>query len=131
MTVTDVNVDLRIDHPHSQDLTLILRSPAGNKVILSKGNTKGKNLGEGGCPKEPLPMFPTFPTWMQLDDSSGFPLAGGPAPYVAHSFHPHRPLAPFNGTQANGTWKLTAKDTKDGEKGQIRCAMLVIPFDYS
>jgi subtilisin-like proprotein convertase family protein len=133
MTVTDVNVNLRVNHPSTHDLTLLVQSPTGEKVTVSQHNTTGKNLGQGPkCPEEPLPLFPmpVFPDWTTLDDASGFPLSSGSAPYP-DTYHPHRPLADFNGKQANGTWKLIAKDTKEGKKGSIQCAMLVIPFDYT
>src|SRR4051812_25498113 len=62
MTVPALDLDVRINHRRTQDLTLILRSPLGDKVTLSKHNTPEKTLGKGpACPDEPLPIIPPVP----------------------------------------------------------------------
>src|SRR5215212_8326040 len=102
MTVTDANVSLRISHPRTHDLIVSLRSPSGQKVLLSRHDTKGTDLGTNPkCPASlPIvPPYPPMPVFTTFDDS-GTQLSGAAAPYTG-TYKPHSPLSALNGTQAN------------------------------
>ena len=153
-TLDYVSVSIRVDHAKTRDLVAKLKrpnfdytgpnpgEPDQRVVTLTNRDTRGENLGSGGCPDQnpmsapagfttlndgggpPMPMLPTTPP----------SLAVGDAPYEGN-FQPSEPLAGFNGYHhapdgnpaSPETWKLIVRDVRDNQaRGKLRCAVLYL-----
>jgi len=110
VTILDLEVALRVDHPFVFDLT----------VALSKGPTTVYLVSNMGwappyvCGMDNLNVV--------LDDEG----TGGPiqdlctvAMSSPPNYTPHQPLSAFDGLSAAGDWTLTVKDTYGGEVGTL------------
>ena len=92
--ITDVNVELSIDHTFDGDLEVFLISEAGTRVELFTNVGSAQN---------------NF-TNTVLDDEADFPITSGSAPFT-NSFRPEGSLAVYDGDDPNGTWTLEITDT--------------------
>ncbi len=92
--ISDVNVNVTIDHPKASNLTLFLVAPDGTQVRLARnlGGATGANY-----------------TGTVFDDQGPAPIATAAAPFTG-TFRPEQPLAAFNGRPANGNWRLRVVD---------------------
>lgn len=105
VTLTDVNVRVRIDHTYVGDLVVSLRSPAGTSVTLLNRPVCGDNN-----------MDVTF------DDASSVNLqshCAGTTPWYSGTARPSQPLSAFNGQSTAGTWTLTVTDNAGGDSGTL------------
>lgn len=105
VTLTDVNVRVRIDHTFVRDLIVSLRSPAGTTVIL---------LNRPSCSDDNMDV--TF------DDASGVDLSNhcdGTDPWYSGTARPYQALSAFNGQSSSGTWTLTVSDNQGGDSGTL------------
>jgi uncharacterized repeat protein (TIGR01451 family) len=119
-TVTDVNVQLRIDHTQTSDLDIWLEHDGLPPVQINRDNgDSGDNFGTGADCTNPT-------TLTRLDDEATAPISAGAAPF-AGSFMPDNPLAFFYGTPAEGDWTLKIVDDSENlEVGTLVCWNLEI-----
>jgi hypothetical protein len=113
--VSEVDAQIRVNHPRTQDLKVFLKAPTGDRVALSRRSTRGRNLGEGprSCDSSGTHFI-----------EGGTPLDEGSAPY-AGEFEPEGSFARLTDDEdPEGTWKLIIKDVHDGKSGTIFCAQL-------
>jgi len=100
--VTDINVEVDIDHTWTSDLRLILVSPNGQRIVLAN------RLGDDGQDFDQT-MFDA-----QADQS----IRNADAPFRG-TFKAQHDLNRLNGTSANGRWKLVVRDFADGDGGSL------------
>jgi subtilisin-like proprotein convertase family protein len=104
--ITDLNVNLIIEHPHTNQLEVTLIAPDGTRIPLALA--RGDDADFGGT------IF---------DDQAADPISAGTSPFVG-SFQPESPLDVVNGLSPNGTWTLEVVDTVSGEAGMLVSASL-------
>jgi subtilisin family serine protease/subtilisin-like proprotein convertase family protein len=97
--VTRTEVTVSIQHPYPSDLTITLTSPSG-KTITLLGNRY-------------LAVSTTGEWTVTFDD------AAGPTPDAQGHVRPDESLAAFLGSDSNGPWTLTVKDTAANDKGTL------------
>ena len=100
--VADLNVTVNIDHNFVGDLTLVLISPNGTRIVLSDRN------GASGDDY----------TNTVFDDAAGVSIVDGAPPYTG-VFRPEEPLSTLFGQSALGTWTLEVTDNAGGVTGTI------------
>jgi subtilisin-like proprotein convertase family protein len=100
--MSDINVNMNINHSYVEDLRITLIAPDGTRVPLVDGV-----WGDGD----------DF-TNTTLDDEASVSITGGVAPFTG-SFRPISPLSVLYGTSANGTWSLEIQDTASGDVGTL------------
>ena len=101
LIVSDVNVNLDVDHTFLSDLTITLRSPTGTEVVLV-ANSCGSSRDIGA-------VFD--------DDAPPFTCSTNPA--ISGTVRPIGSLASFNGESALGDWTLTIQDSFDVDGGSL------------
>lgn len=110
--VTDVNVQLRINHTYDRDLVLALVHPDGTEVLLVRRRGRsGDNFGTGACGSA---------AYTVLDQSAAQSITNGSAPF-AGTYRPEGTLDAFNGKPLNGTWRLRMTDMDVGDAGTNLC----------
>lgn len=87
--ITDININLSINHQNDSDLYIQLRRPGVTLIQLSTQN--------GGTGDNYINT--TF------DDEAEIPIANGTAPFTG-SFKPENSLSFFDNTELKGTWSL-------------------------
>jgi subtilisin-like proprotein convertase family protein len=101
--ITDVNLNLDIDHTATVDLDISLIGPDGTRVhVFDRQGGAGDNLHS-----------------TELDDQAPFPLSLGQPPFTGH-FQPAEPLAAFNQHDAFGVWTLEVSDRDINDEGFVR-----------
>ncbi len=104
-TVSDLNVNIDIEHTAVEDLDVWVESPEGTTVALTLTES-GENF-EGTI----------------FDDEADDPIDDGSAPYTGRwqvdSNLIGQSLSDFDGEDAEGTWKLHVRDTNSGDVGFI------------
>jgi uncharacterized repeat protein (TIGR01451 family) len=120
-TVTDVNLQFRIDHTQDSDIEMWL-THAGYTVQVNRDNGEdGDNFGTGADCTDAT-------TLTRLDDEAAMAISTAAAPFVG-SFQPDVPnlLETFDGTPAEGDWTLRIKDDSENlEVGTLVCWNLEI-----
>lgn len=100
--VTDLNINIRLNHTYDFDLALTLISPSGRRVLLIDDvGGSGDNFTD------------TF-----LTDEAAASITTGTAPFTGR-FKPLQPLSLFDGENPNGHWKLEIADQLGGDSGQL------------
>ncbi|MFI5121812.1 MAG: hypothetical protein ACHQJ5_02850 [Vicinamibacteria bacterium] len=126
--LTDVNVTLsHLQHPSETDLTVLLVGPGGQRTILMSG----AGSFPGSPPDETLTFDDEAPTSLPcgsltpIPSGSYKPTRGTCDPHP-EAFPPPAPAGPyplalsvFDGTTANGDWKLFVIDELAGDSGVI------------
>ena len=119
--IKDVNVMVRLNHPNTFDLSMVVLGPSGRfNGQWSDGTTAGANYGSGpnNCAGTPT----------VVDDEAPGSIDDGIAPY-AGSFVGKRPLSiAFDGRQMKGTWWLLVSDHNEVDEGTIGCWKLRISY---
>ena len=113
LTISDVNLDLNIDHTFLADLVIKLRSPMGTEVTLlanSCGNLRDINA-----------LFD--------DDAAPFVCSGTPG--ISGTVQPVGSLATFNGESTLGTWTLIVEDTAPADGGALNSFTLELCVEGS
>ena len=110
--VTDLNVQIDIDHTWNADLLITLISPDGTRLEMING--------QGGS-DDNFTM-----TW--LDDEAAVSITEGVAPFQG-TFRPQNPLAGYDGIDPNGVWGLEVADTYALDGGSLNAWKL--SFDMS
>jgi len=111
-SIVDLNVlNLNITHTWIQDLTVVLKSPAGTEVTLL-------NLICGDQDEIQL----------NFDDESNNDYGSFPCPPIStKSFKPFLPLSAFDGENPNGTWTLIVIDNYAQDGGNLNAWGLAFP----
>ena len=102
-TLTDLNVNLSIDHTRNSDLSVTLVSPKGTRVLLFN------NVGG---------MTQNF-TNTTLNDQANLSINSGSGPFTG-SYSPQGLLSILNGEDPNGVWKLEVRDNLVGQTGKLQ-----------
>lgn len=100
--LTDLNVNLTINHGRNSDLDVYLISPAGTRVELF--------TDVGGLTQNFINTT--------LDDQANFSINLGAAPFIG-SFSPEGLLSALNGENPNGLWTLEIHDDTAGFTGTL------------
>ncbi len=108
-TIQDVNVRIDVEHPDTRQLTIILVSPSGTRVGLSR------NRGNG------TPMRGTV-----FDSEAVTNIRFANARPFAGRFHPDDSMESFEGQAPNGTWRLEIVDGTTGGSGVLNMWRLQI-----
>lgn len=101
LPITDVNVNLEVNHSFLEDLIISLTSPSGTKVVLTSktcGNLNNINA---------------------LFDDDGPPLTCTGNPAINGIVSPLGELAAFNGESVLGDWILEIEDTAPSDGGSL------------
>lgn len=103
LLITDLNVELTIEHGRVEDLAISLLAPDGTTRVdlVLAADLTGADL-----------------TGTVLDDEADTALTAGAAPFTGR-FVPAGSLADFDGLDAQGTWTLEITDTAAGEDGAL------------
>jgi subtilisin-like proprotein convertase family protein len=112
LTLTDVNVRVKINHTWVGDLFFKLKSPLGTEVTLL--DRPGVPTSTYGCSDNDLDV--TF------DDASGFnpeTYCNGTTPWFTGTAKPVGLLSGFNGQSTQGNWTLTVSDNAGADVGSL------------
>jgi len=110
--ISDINVQIRINHTYDRDLALALQHPDGSEVLLvNRRGRQGDNFGTGDC---------GVGSYTVLDQSAEDSIADGSAPFDG-TYRPESTLELFNGKALNGTWRLRMQDFDSRDTGTNLC----------
>lgn len=107
--ITDIDVEVTIDHGWDSDLTAELISPSGQSVQLFA------DVGFGGD---------NF-TATILDDEATQAIKDGTPPFTGR-FRPEQALSRFDGLDGTGTWQLKVSDTGWMVSGTLKSWALIV-----
>lgn len=113
-SIQDLNVRIDVAHPATEQLRIVLISPAGNRVGLSR------NRGNG---------TPMRGTTFDSEAVTNIRLAGA-RPFEGR-FHPDDSMETFEGQNPNGTWRLEIVDGTSGGVGTLEMWRLQLTFPTS
>ncbi len=102
LTISDVNVNLTLNHTFDSDLIITLIGPDGTRIILS--------AFEGGAGDN-------F-TNTVFDDEATTDIFAGAAPFSG-AFIPEEALSVLQGLSPNGTWSLEIEDAAGADAGTL------------
>lgn len=102
--IRDVNVSIDLDHSCTKDLSAVLESPGGTRVVLF--DLRG------------LPVCSSDMENTVLDDEAPRPILRGRSPFQG-SHKPTERLADFDGEDASGHWTLIVSDHTIGDSGKL------------
>lgn len=108
LAVSDINVNLQLDHDFLADLVVSLISPSGTTVVLVSSSCGDLN-----------DIDATF------DDSAGSFLCGG-SPAISGTVKPLGSLSSFNGESILGEWTLQVADNAPSDGGLLKSFSLDI-----
>jgi len=110
--ISDIQVQIRINHTYDRDLALALQHPDGSEVLLVNRRGGNRNdFGTGDCGSA---------VYTVLDQSAADSIADGTAPF-AGAYRPESTLELFNGKPLNGTWRLRMTDFESLDTGTNLC----------
>jgi len=109
-TITNVIMEVNIDHTYRADLNVSLMSPSGTVVDLTSGN--------GGWRNNLYTIFDDTATQSIVNDNQN------QNSVVTRS--PEQALSTFNGENSSGIWTLTICDTANGDTGTYNYGTLTI-----
>jgi len=117
--ISDVNVQLRINHTYDHDLTLAIQHPDGSEVILAnRRGGSGQNYGTGACASAAYTVF---------DQNAALAISNAAAPFVG-TFRPDGNLNTLNGKPLNGTWQLRVTDSYRRDTGTTLCWSITVAY---
>ncbi len=108
--ITDVNIEINIDHTWRADLDIDLTSPSGTKIDLTSDN--------GGSKNNLYVIFKDSAATSITNDNQNH------SSVVERK--PEQALSAFNGENPNGTWTLHICDDAGGDTGQYNYSTLTI-----
>jgi hypothetical protein len=112
VTLTDVNVRVKIDHTWVGDLYIKLRSPLGTEVVLL--DRPGYTVSGFGCGSDNMDV--TFDDAASIVPETWCP---GTIPWLSGPAKPFTPLSAFNGESTQGNWVLTVRDLASADVGNL------------
>ncbi|MEM7185886.1 MAG: proprotein convertase P-domain-containing protein [Bacteroidota bacterium] len=115
-TITDLNMEVDIEHTWTGDITLTLESPAGTQVIVfdEADGCSGDNMMDIYDDESANPLD------CQAGTGDAFPLA---------DYQPSNPLSAFDGESTLGTWTLFVEDDAGGDTGTLNSWGIIYDFD--
>ncbi len=115
--ISDIMVDLEIDHNRVGDLIITLTSPQGTTITLINRVTNGTT---GNCAEDDI--------LVRLSDAAGSDAQAQCNNPVAinNTRRPLQALSAFDGQNPSGTWTLTVSDRRNGQTGTFRDVDLII-----
>jgi len=114
--ISDIQVQIRINHTYDRDLALALQHPDGSEVLLvNRRGGSGNNFGTGDCGSA---------VYTVLDQSAEDSIADGSAPFDG-TYRPESTLDMFNGKALNGTWRLRMQDFDSRDTGTNLCWSMI------
>ncbi|MEG4202680.1 S8 family serine peptidase [Microcoleus sp. Pol7_A1] len=126
--VTDVNVQLGIEHPKIHDLDGYLVSPEEPMfdplIFLSSSRNRSPRPGDPGSTPPEVELFKNIQkggsnfTRTVFDDEATTPITTAFAPFTG-SFQPQEPLAGVNNQWAPGSWQLRIEDEVSLNTGKL------------
>jgi subtilisin-like proprotein convertase family protein len=119
--ISDLNVNVTLNHTFDQNLVLSLTSPNGVTVLLSQ------NEGGGGQNYSDTVFDDQALVGINAPANQAA-VFGVQAPFTG-SFRPEQALAAFNGVNPNGVWTLRVQDTSPGETGTLLKWSLTVQTD--
>jgi gliding motility-associated-like protein len=109
--ITDLNVDLNINHTWVGDVKVSLQSPAGTTVVLI--DRPGVPTSSFGCSQNNIVTT--------LDDEATNPVenqcSSTPPAAINGTFIPNNALSAFDGENTLGNWTLLVSDSAGGDTG--------------
>ena len=112
VTLTDVDVNVQIEHTWVGDLIIQLQSPSGTTVtLLDRPGVDGSGFG---CSDNNMNVTFDDSSLQQLEN-----LCSGSNPWYSGSAAPASPLSAFNGESSQGTWSLFVSDNAGADTGSI------------
>jgi gliding motility-associated-like protein len=101
--ITDLNVNLDINHTWTSDVTLKLTSPSGTQITIFDNGCSGDNI------------------MVTLDDEATNLLSTclTPLAYPNSPYKPFTALSAYDGQNAAGIWTLTVTDNVTGDQGTL------------
>jgi len=111
LTITDINVNLNVEHTWVGDLTLTLTSPGGGSVAVLVDEIGDPAIGTLGCSEDNFNVT--------LDDGAGSALEDECSTPITGTFTGTDLLSIFNGASSMGDWTLFASDAAGGDTGII------------
>jgi subtilisin-like proprotein convertase family protein len=108
-SISDVDVQLDIDHTRVSDLDIFLVNPSDTQVeLLSDVGGNGDDFAS-----------------TIMDDEAATSITSGSAPFSG-SFQPEQPLDVFDGENALGVWTLEVRDDKKKQTGTLQGWSLMV-----
>lgn len=101
LLISEVELNMELNHTYLQDLIISLTSPSGTKVIITS-NTCG-NLNNINA----------------IFDDDGDPIVCSGSPAISGTVQPLGSLATFKGESTLGDWILDIEDTASGDGGEL------------
>ncbi len=130
--VTNVTIQMDIDHSFAADLELELEGPDGTTVMLVSDECFGNNNVSATFTDVGAPLAcATTGAGTDVgapDDCSNDYLAGAA---ISGMILPEAPLAGFNGIDPNGTWLLNVVDDAGGDGGCVINVNLVVSWSFT
>ena len=100
--LTDINVEINLEHSWNADLAIYVTSPSGTRIELVSGVGNGHANFLGTA----------------FDDEAGTSISQGSPPYQG-SFRPSEPLWKMDSEQATGSWILEVHDRFSQDQGVL------------
>ncbi len=130
--VTNVTIQMDIDHSFTADLELELEGPDGTTVMLISDECFGNNnvsatFTDAGAPLACVTTGAGTDVGTP-DDCSNDYLAGAA---ISGMILPESALAGFNGIDPNGTWLLNVVDDAGGDGGCVINVNLVVSWSFT
>lgn len=112
--LTDVDVQVRINHTWDRDVTLALQHPDGTEVLLvRRRGGSGDNFGTGSGACEDM-VYTVF------DQAATAAITNGAAPFAGR-YRPESSLDALNDKLLNGAWRLRMRDETTQDVGTNLC----------
>ena len=112
--LTDVEVQVRINHTWDRDVTLALQHPDGTEVLLvRRRGSSGDNFGTGSGACEDM-VYTVF------DQAATAAITNGTAPFAGR-YRPESTLDALLNKPLNGTWRLRMRDETTQDVGTNLC----------
>lgn len=99
-TVADINIGLNVTHTYPNDLVIAISNPSGVTQVPVWNRACGGNNNFNVTLNDGSPAFTCVAN-------------------MTGTFSPSSPLSAFNGSQANGTWSVSAADFYDVDTGTL------------
>ena len=121
VVITDLDVDVIINHTWVGDVSVSIKSPAGTSALII--DRPGRVSSGFGCSGNDIDAT--------LDDEAATPVeneCASAVPTINGTFTPNNPLSVFDGESTMGVWELTVYDSAGGDTGSL--VSWGIDYDY-
>ena len=127
LIITEVEVELDIDHPWIGDLVVSLRSPSGviTRIIDRNGQVPLGFPGPFGCGGDDISMILDENATMAVDEVCSIT----ETPVLSGRLRPHESFATLLGTESNGIWFIDIQDLQSGDSGSFASAALIFEIE--